>query len=153
MLPAGNPPTEVCLRCWSDYQDSEGLCRSCGIPLVDAGQVRCSICTSYPDCQYGIHELQFARSSQPPGGSVYFCKRCGAIIWITPPNVEAPKRKVVSGPYAELGVQPGCGLEAAQKAYRLAARKAHPDTGGSHEAAVRVNRAWAAVRAQEGAGR
>ena len=51
--------------------------------------------------------------------------------------------------YELLGIMPGCGLEAAKKAYRQAMHKVHPDVGGSDDEAASINRAWRFVRERE----
>lgn len=45
-----------------------------------------------------------------------------------------------------IGIAPDAPLPAVEAAYRLAARQAHPDSGGSHEAMARLNAAIAAAR-------
>jgi hypothetical protein len=48
--------------------------------------------------------------------------------------------------YAILGVAPHATLEEIKTAYRLRARAAHPDAGGSHDAFLRVNQAYEFLR-------
>lgn len=49
-------------------------------------------------------------------------------------------------PYAELGVARGASDAEIKAAFRLSAKRAHPDNGGSAEAFVRVGRAAAVLR-------
>lgn len=50
-----------------------------------------------------------------------------------------------------LGVSPHADLETIETAYRVAAFKAHPDRGGTHEAMTRINAARDAARRAKGA--
>lgn len=44
--------------------------------------------------------------------------------------------------YAILGLEPGADSTSVRSAYRTLARTAHPDTGGSEAAMIRLNEAW-----------
>ena len=48
-------------------------------------------------------------------------------------------------PYEILGIQRGATLEEVKAAYRRACKKAHPDMGGSHQAMVELNTAYAFI--------
>ena len=54
--------------------------------------------------------------------------------------------------YALLGLRPGCGANEARRAYRAAAKTAHPDAGGANERMAAVNAARDAVLRREAAG-
>lgn len=51
-----------------------------------------------------------------------------------------------SGPYKVLEVMDGASKEVCEAAYKVLSRKYHPDTGGSHEKMVAVNRAMDELR-------
>ena len=53
-------------------------------------------------------------------------------------------------PYDILGLRPGYSPEDAKRAYRLALRKAHPDTGGSPEQFAAVQAAWVLISKDSG---
>jgi hypothetical protein len=53
-------------------------------------------------------------------------------------------------PEGVLGVLPGSSLELAEAAYKVHARRQHPDAGGSNEQMKRLNWAIAQIRARHG---
>lgn len=56
-------------------------------------------------------------------------------------------------PYQTLQVTPEADPDVIQAAYRVLARKHHPDMGGSEEQMARINEAWALLRDEERRGR
>ena len=77
------------------------------------------------------------------------CLVCGIVGRLRQQQPGDAARRAFLKPYALLGLQPGCGIPAARKAYHKAAMDAHPDRGGSHDRAVEINKAWEAVRRSE----
>jgi len=64
-----------------------------------------------------------------------------------PPPPPPPKEPPLSsGPYGVLHLTNDAPLEIAEAAYRAAIRQHHPDVGGSHEAAKRLNAAIEQIR-------
>lgn len=57
----------------------------------------------------------------------------------------------MSDSWAILGVVPCSGVEL-EKAYKRAMRKAHPDTGGSHESFIAVQKAYKEIKSSQEAG-
>ena len=71
-----------------------------------------------------------------------------------PPPPPPPKQPPLSsGPYAVLHLTNDAPLEIAEAAYRAAMRQQHPDVGGSHEAAKRLNAAIEQIREAHAASR
>lgn len=54
-------------------------------------------------------------------------------------------------PYEVLGVRPDAPEEIVEAAWKAAAKKAHPDHGGTNEAAAEINGAIERIRAERGA--
>lgn len=91
-----------------------------------------------------------------PGPGVPSCLRCGRSA---PWRIAAERTGALSGgeaavpaEYALLGLRPGCGGDEARRAYRAAAKTAHPDAGGTNERMAAVNAARDAVLRREAAG-
>ena len=78
-----------------------------------------------------------------------WCRRCGlgldeaAQEWLDAAYPSVPSE------YALLGLKPGCGAAEVRRAYRVAAKQAHPDMGGTNERMAAVNAAWATVSRAE----
>ena len=78
-----------------------------------------------------------------------WCRRCGlgldeaAQEWLDAQYPSVPRE------YVLLCLVPGCGPDKARRAYRDAAKRAHPDTGGTNELMAAVNAAWEYVRRRE----
>lgn len=68
-----------------------------------------------------------------------------------PPPAAAPAlpAPVTSDPYALLGVTPAMSLEEIEAVYRVKARKAHPDAGGSEAAMAALNEAIGQIRREK----
>lgn len=65
-----------------------------------------------------------------------------------PPPPATAGAPAVPAAFATLGLLPGVDPEVAKAAYRLLARKHHPDANGSTEAMQRINAAWDKVRSE-----
>lgn len=50
---------------------------------------------------------------------------------------------------AELGLAPGCSKDEIKRAYKRLAKKLHPDSGGSHEAFLKLDKAYRAAISAE----
>jgi len=65
-------------------------------------------------------------------------------------GMEEAKPTDALDPFSILGVKPNATEEEVKAAYRRKAAEVHPDKGGSHEDAVKVNAAFEAIRRFKG---
>jgi len=62
-------------------------------------------------------------------------------------QLEGPKNPTKRDPYLVLGVRPDAPAEVIEASYKALAKRMHPDAGGSTEAMVELQEAYAAVKA------
>jgi len=66
--------------------------------------------------------------------------------WEAKRNFERAKRKKDSDPYQILGVTPDAPFEVIEAAYKVKAKKAHPDKGGSEKEMRKINWAYSEIK-------
>lgn len=87
-----------------------------------------------------VHHIIEARRTELRHGSLQLIRATFAgFAALPPPGYKTPWRDV-------LGVAPGATLADVEAAFKLKARAAHPDNGGSHDAMSRLNVAMADAR-------
>lgn len=122
--------------------------------LVNCGKPKCSACAAKAGGSHGPYWYAYA-TVNGRFGKAYVGKnraaweRARGIAVVVPGGDCAAMLRPTATPKLAvrlLGVGPGCGRAALTRAFRERIREAHPDRGGTHEAAAAINAAFAMLR-------
>ena len=117
--------------------------RGVAVYWVEAGRERVIACDRWRNVRDNLHAIELsldALRGLARWGTSSIVERAFAGFAALPPA--APEWRIV------FGLASAASMEDVDVVYRLLARTAHPDRGGSHEAMQRLNAARAAARAE-----
>jgi hypothetical protein len=120
------------------------------LQYVNCGKGKCKTCrgTSYAHGPYwyafkhgadGVRSYYVGKQREATAGADWKESKRGT---------EAPRPRAggAGDPWSVLGVARGASQDEIRRAYRAAARKHHPDVGGSTARMQEINRAWDSLR-------